>query len=372
MPKHSPGPGNELVRGFRFTGEETAGALGDYGTLLPIVLSVAVVTEMDLSVMLLFFGLAYIATGFVYRLPIPVEPMKAVGILAIGGALSAGEIAGVGLTMGVLLLLIAATGAIHPIRRALPLPVVRGIQAALAASLILESGRMGLTDPYFAIGAVVVILVVNRVSDREISALVVLAIGILFGVARFGLPPISFASLPAWNLPSAETALRGFLHGTVPQLPLTLGNAVLATSLMVRDLSNTHVENRSLLLSMGTLCLIGAPFGAFPPCHGAGGLAAQHRFGARTGGSNLISGVVLVTVALLFATPELALILPFGVLAALLFFTGVALGKTSVKSPDLRVTIVTAALSLLVNLPVGVAVGAVTAALLNKVSPPKR
>jgi len=308
---------------------------------------------MGLSVMLLLFGLAYIATGLLYRLPIPVEPMKAVGILAIGGALSAGEIAGVGVTIGALLLLIAATGAIYPIRRALPLPVVRGIQAALAASLILESGRMGLTDPYFAVAAVVIILVLNRVSDREISALVVLAIGILFGIARFGLPPVSLASLPSWNLPSAETALNGLLHGAVPQLPLTLGNAVLATSLMVRDLSSTQVENRSLLLSMGAFCLIGAPFGAFPTCHGAGGLVAQHRFGARTGGSNLISGVVLVTVALLFATPKLATILPFGVLAALLFFSGVALGKSSVKSPDLRVTVLTAGLSLLVNLPVG-------------------
>lgn len=353
MPDHAPTSRNELVRGFRFNCEEAAGALGDYGTLLPIVLSVAVVTEMGLSVMLLLFGLAYIATGLLYRLPIPVEPMKAVGILAIGGALSAGEIAGVGVTIGALLLLIAATGAIYPIRRALPLPVVRGIQAALAASLILESGRMGLTDPYFAVAAVVIILVLNRVSDREISALVVLAIGILFGIARFGLPPVSLASLPSWNLPSAETALNGLLHGAVPQLPLTLGNAVLATSLMVRDLSSTQVENRSLLLSMGAFCLIGAPFGAFPTCHGAGGLVAQHRFGARTGGSNLISGVVLVTVALLFATPKLATILPFGVLAALLFFSGVALGKSSVKSPDLRVTVLTAGLSLLVNLPVG-------------------
>ncbi|TVQ39452.1 MAG: sulfate transporter [Spirochaetaceae bacterium] len=349
---------HSLIRGFRFSLEEAAGAFGDYGTLLPIVFAVAAVTEMDLSLMLLFFGAAYIVTGLVYRLPIPVEPMKAVGILAIGGGLSAAEIAGVGLSIGVLLLVIALTGAIEPIRRALPLPVIRGIQLGLAASLILQSGRMGLSDPYVAAGAIIVILVVNRLSDREVSALAVLVIGIVLGIIRSGPPAVATASLPSWNLPAPEALLRGFLLGTVPQLPLTLGNAVLATSLMVADLSNTRVKNRSLLLSMSALCLAGAPFGAFPICHGAGGLAAQHRFGARSGGSNIISGVVLVAVALLFATPQLGGVLPFGVLAALLLFSGIALGKSGWKSTDRRITVLVAGLAVLVNLPVAVAVGA--------------
>lgn len=348
---------HHLVRGFRFSLEETAGAFGDYGTLLPIVFAVAAVTEMDLSLMLLFFGVAYVVTGLVYRLPIPVEPMKAVGILAISGGLSAAEIAGVGLSIGVLLLAIALTGAIEPIRRLLPLPVIRGIQLGLAASLILQSGRMGLSDPYIAAGAIVVILAVNRFSDREVSALVVLAIGVLIGFLRSGLPAVAVLSLPSWNLPAPEALLRGFLHGTVPQLPLTLGNAVLATSLMVADLSHERVQNRSLLLSMGALCLAGAPFGAFPVCHGAGGLVAQHRFGARSGGSNIISGAVLVAVALLFATPALGAVLPFGALASLLLFSGIALGRSSWKSTDRRITVLVAAVALLVNLPVGVALG---------------
>ncbi len=361
-----PARNHHLVRGFRFSLEEAAGAFGDYGTLLPIVFAVAAVTGMDLSLMLLFFGVAYIVTGLAYRLPIPVEPMKAVGILAISGGLSAAEIAGVGLSMGALLLVIAVTGAIGPVQRLLPLPVIRGIQLGLAVSLILQSGRMGLNDPYIAAGAIVVILALNRFSDREVSALVVLAIGVLIGILGSGPPAVAPMLLPSWSLPAPEALLRGFLLGTVPQLPLTLGNAVLATSLMVADLSHTRVQNRSLLLSMGALCLAGAPFGAFPVCHGAGGLAAQHRFGARSGGSNLISGVVLVAVALLFATPQLGAVLPFGALAALLLFSGMALGRSAWKSTDRRITVLVAAVSLLVNLPLGVAVGAAAAQLARR------
>jgi hypothetical protein len=36
-------------------------------------------------------------------------------------------------------------------------------------------------------------------------------------------------------------------------------------------------------------------------CHGAGGLAAHYRFGARTGGSDVYAGLILLFFAFFFA-----------------------------------------------------------------------
>jgi len=81
---------------FRFNIREFAGAIGDYGTLVPIVFGVVAVTDMRLGPILFFFGLSYIAAGLYYKLPMPVEPMKAIGAIAIAGNLNAMEVAGAG------------------------------------------------------------------------------------------------------------------------------------------------------------------------------------------------------------------------------------------------------------------------------------
>lgn len=74
-----------LEKDFRFNLEEFAGAIGDYGTLLPIILGVALVVDVNLSAIFFFFALSYIFTGLYYKLPMPIEPMKAVGAIAIAG-----------------------------------------------------------------------------------------------------------------------------------------------------------------------------------------------------------------------------------------------------------------------------------------------
>ncbi len=133
-------------------------------------------------------------------------------------------------------------------------------------------------------------------------------------------------------------------------MPLTLGNAALATSLLIDDLFKQKVPEKKLIKSMGVMCLVSCPFGGFPMCHGAGGLAAQYRFGARTGGSNIISGVILLIVALLFASPELVHIIPFGSLGALLFFSGISLGKSALKTEGVFITLTTGLLALFLGI----------------------
>jgi len=52
---------------FRFNFEEIAGAVGDYGTLIPIVLGVSIVSNVNLGHILLFFSIWYIITGINYQ-----------------------------------------------------------------------------------------------------------------------------------------------------------------------------------------------------------------------------------------------------------------------------------------------------------------
>ncbi|MEN1759696.1 MULTISPECIES: putative sulfate/molybdate transporter [Anoxynatronum] len=339
-----------MEKDFRFNMEEAAGALGDFGTLLPIVIGVSVATDMNLAVMLLFFGIAYLFTGIHYKLPMPVEPMKAIGVIALTERLSAAEIAGAGIGMGLVLLLIALTGAMDFIKRSIPIALIRGIQLALALTLMRQAMVMMRYD--FILGALAMgIIFYYRFSRHlDVSALMVFLLGIIVGLFRFGPPPVTLMRLPALTLPDFPSFISGFTKASLPQIPLTLGNAVLATSLLISDLLDRQVQEKQLLYSMSAMCLFSVPFGGFPMCHGAGGLAAQYRFGARTGGSNIISGFVLIVIALLFASPHLEMVIPFGALGALLFYSGLALFQTARKTPDLAATLLTGILSLFLGI----------------------
>ena len=112
----------------------------------------------------------------------------------------------------------------------------------------------------------------------------------------------------------------------LPQIPITIGNAFLATALLAGDLYQRPVEPRRLSLTIGLMNLTSVPFGGFPMCHGAGGLAAQYRFGARGATANVMAGLVLITVAICFSSADLVALLPTGIFGALLVFDEVISG----------------------------------------------
>ena len=186
----------------------------------------------------------------------------------------------------------------------------------------------------------------------DISSLVVFGLGSIIGIYHYGLPPTSFISAPEIILPQIRELVTGFWSGTLPQLPLTLGNAVLATSLLISDLFDRKVSEKKLVASMGIMCIVSSPLGGFPMCHGAGGLAAQYRFGARTGGSNIISGFILLVIAFFFASPELLEIIPFGVLGAILVFTALQMFQSAIKTDNKVLMLITGVIAFLSNIGV--------------------
>lgn len=101
---------------------------------------------------------------------------------------------------------------------------------------------------------------------------------------------------------------------------------MIVTAALAHDLFGERAggaTSRNLALSSGLANLMLAPFGALPMCHGAGGLAAHHRFGARTGLAPVLFGVLLLGLGLIFADQAGALlaVIPLAAVGALLLFS---------------------------------------------------
>ncbi|NLB00757.1 MAG: sulfate transporter [Methanomicrobiales archaeon] len=350
-------------RGIRFTIEEVAGAVGDFGTIFPIMLGVAIVCpDVNVSHFFLFLAAWFIIAGLYYRLPIPIEPMKAIGAVVIAGGLSHGEIVASGLIVGAIFLIIGFIGGMNWIGDRIPKSVIRGVQAGLALILLRTSLGYIVSDVLVAAISIGIILVFFIVSQRtripDISALLVLIIGLAAGIATQGMPPFRLMPLPALILPALPDFAAATWDLALPQIPLTITNAILATSLLTYDLfPKKGVDPDRLSRTIGAMNLISTPLGGFPMCHGAGGLAAMYRFGARTGGANIVAGILVLTFAVVFAPPEVLTLIPFGVFGALLVFVALELGKHSAKTESYLVTAVIAVLTLTVGLTVAFIVG---------------
>jgi MFS superfamily sulfate permease-like transporter len=359
-------------RGIRFTLEEIAGAVGDFGTIFPILLGVAIVCpDVNVSHFFLFLAAWFIITGLYYRLPIPIEPMKAIGAVVIAEGLCAGEIVASGLVVGALFLAIGLVGGMAWLEGRIPKSVIRGVQAGLALLLLRTSLGYILTDTLVAVLAIAVIVAFFIASQRtripDISALLVLIIGLGAGIAVQGMPPFRLMPLPALVLPMPSDFIAGTWDLVLPQIPLTIANAILATSLLTYDLfPKKGVDPDRLSRTIGAMNLVSTPFGGFPMCHGAGGLAAMYRFGARTGGANIVAGIFILIFAVAFAPPEVLTLIPFGVFGALLVFVALELGKHSAKTDSYLVTGVIAVLTLAVGLTVAFIVGMVLAYALER------
>ncbi len=357
---------------FRFDLQELAGAVGDYSTLFPIVLGVTIVSGLDLGHMLLFFAIWYILTGLIYRAPIPVEPMKVVGAVIIAGSLTTGEIAAAGLVLGVFFLFLGFMGGMKWLRRHIPNEVIRGIQLGLALILLRTAAGYVTMDLSVALVGTGIILLFAYLSARrgisDVSSLLVLVLGLAIGLYLHGMPPVTLMKLPTVVVPSIPDFTVGTLDLVIPQIPLTVTNSILATALLMQDLLNRDIDPDKLSKTVGLMNLTAPVMGGMPMCHGAGGLAAQYRYGARTGGSNIMSGVILIPIALFFSSPEFVALLPMGIFGALLVFVALELGKHGMKTKSYPVSVSMAVIALLLNMTAAFVVGMVAMYLLGKLS----
>ncbi|MCK0767003.1 putative sulfate/molybdate transporter [Chromohalobacter beijerinckii] len=288
---------------FAFNLREVNGALGDLGTLLPLMLGSIAIGGLAPVPVVLGFAVFYLGTAFYYRLPIPVQPMKAVAAVILTAGMSPLELAIAGAMIGVVLLLLGVTGWIARLNRLIPQSVLAGLQLGLGALLALASLSLMADQVWIGIATLSVLLVAMRF-PRWPS--VVLALLTAWGLGHFqaASPPLIdtgtawFPALASW--PDMQSIERAMSMLVLPQLSLTVTNAIVLTTLVAGDYFGeraTHVTPARLSISTGLANLALTPFGALPMCHGAGGLAAHYRFGARTGTAPLLLGGALLAVA---------------------------------------------------------------------------
>lgn len=312
---------------------EISGALGDIGTLLPLTLGAIGVAGLAPVPVLLGFALFYIATGLYYRLPVPVQPMKAVAALLLTTQMSAGSLIAGGVLIGAILFMLGSTGWINRAARLVPGSVLSGLQLGLGLLLAWMSVGLIVTSPMAGLVTLMVLILMLRFLPAWPAALVGLAvalgIGGLIGAPGLPLPEASLQPFPLPQLPSVDEWQQGFSMLVLPQLALTVTNAIVLTALVVGDYFGEQGQRAtparlSVTTGLANLCL--APFGALPMCHGAGGVAAHYRFGARSGLAPVILGSCLLLVALVPGGLSFIAAVPAAGLGALLLVAAVELG----------------------------------------------
>lgn len=321
---------------FRLSLRELSGALGDLGTLLPLMLGAIAVGGLAPMPVLLGFALFYLATALYYRLPVPVQPMKAVAAVLLTAEIGPSGVAAAGVMLGAILLVLGLTGWIARVARLVPQSILAGLQLGLGLALASVSVGLMAAAPVVAIVTLGILLALLA-APRLPAALVALAAGIalaqVVGAPGTDLGGMAEAALAIPALPSAAELESAVSLLVLPQLSLTLFNAVVLTALVAGDYFGeraAHVTPGRLAVSSGLANLLLAPLGALPMCHGAGGLAAHHRFGARSGTAPLILGLALLAVALLPGDLGLALLaaIPAAALGALLLVASGELALT--------------------------------------------
>lgn len=305
---------------------EISGSLGDLGTFLPITIALAVNGTVSLASTLIFSGLFNILTGLFFGIPLPVQPMKAIAAVAIARHFSHGEIAAAGIFVGACIFVFSVTGLLRWFANVIPIPVVKGIQVGAGLSLVITAcsnmlAPLGWISPswadnrLWALAAFIALLVTN-IYRTVPYALAVFVVGLVFAIIRTVVAghmpgfkpwhPPAFAPTPhEWRI--------GVVDAGIGQVPLTTLNSIVAVVHLASDLlpnvrtpSITHIG-----LSVAGMNLLGCWFGAMPVCHGSGGLAAQYRFGARSGASVIFLGVLKLIIGVLFGEDLIKLLKRF-------------------------------------------------------------
>jgi MFS superfamily sulfate permease-like transporter len=286
--------------------------------------------------------------------------MKAIGAAAIAGGISPAALYGSGLTTGLFWFVAGATGAIRPIAKLATKPVVRGIMLGLGLSFMVDGVNRMKTAPVLA-GIALVVTYLLLTNPKIPAMFVLLIIGVASAVIMnpqlipelakihvgFRLPEFSLPMI-TWN-----DIVVGTLLFTIPQIPLTLGNAVIAIVAENNELfPDRKVTEKKIAISQGIMNLISPLFGGIPMCHGAGGMAGHVRFGARTGGALVILGSLLILIALCFSDSVSIIfkIFPNAILGVILFFAGselaIVVKDIGDKKSDFYVMLIVAAFAM--------------------------
>jgi len=360
----------------KFTLREFGGAFGDWGTLIPFIIGYISIVGLNPAGIFLTLGITNIILGIKFNLPLPVQPQKTIGTVAISEKWEPNMVISTGFGTGIVWLLLGFSKKLNYIVSKVPIIAVRGIQLGLA--LILGWTGVLLFSENLALGFISISIIIILIKNKPIPSAIILTftgIFIMFftGVVsiselKFGIPILTF-QIPTWN-----NFLLGMLYAGIAQLFLTLTNVMVATIVLIKELfpDRKGIDANTLALNMGAMNLINPFFVGMPLCHGSGGLMAQYAFGARTGGSMILEGVLELMLGLFFSETLFLLFteFPVAVLGAMLIYTAFLLGKIALKDFNIKsfpIILTSAIICYFVNIALGFLIGLILYIIFRKI-----
>ncbi|WP_076499326.1 putative sulfate/molybdate transporter [Shewanella morhuae] len=351
---------------------ETSGAFADLGTFLPLVLGLIALNQFSAQGIFLGFGLFAILSALFYRRPIPVQPMKVIAALVIAQGLSPGMLQASAMLMGIILLILAFSGAITWLAKQLSQAVSVGIQLAIGLQLMWMGAKMMSEFWLLGFGAFGLLFVSKFLPLRYLAMPLVIAAGMIWqastqtGLISNNLDIQAMTTPFQLTWPTAVEWTSAALLLVLPQLALTLTNAVIAISAMAQEKfpeDAAKLTPKNFAITSGLANLLLAPFGASAMCHGAGGLTVQYHFGARTYLAPLIFGSSCLIIALCWGSniAWLLSLIPMAILGSLLTIAGLQLAwsKRLIDGRPFCILVIlsTAITCLAINAAAGLAVG---------------
>jgi SulP family sulfate permease len=319
---------------------DVTGAVADLGVLVPLAAALILVNGLDAGTVMVAAGALVLGSGLAFGIPFPVQPLKALTAVAVAERLSPEVIHAAGLEIGAFLLLLSVRRVADALARLFTRPVVRALQFGVGVLLVVAAARLVLEPPdvfrgtppspwpvVLAVGAFALVSMAARRGWFG-PALVLLLAGVAaaWWLARPDLGGPTF-ELPRPDVPPWTAFGSAFVLLVIPQLPLTFGNAVVAVSDLAHEYfgpTARRVTPSRVCLSCGVGNVASGLLGGMPMCHGAGGLTAHVRLGARTPAMNLLLGAALLGLGLFFGpqVPVILGLLPVWALAAFLAYAG--------------------------------------------------
>ncbi|AFY60298.1 putative sulfate/molybdate transporter [Synechococcus sp. PCC 6312] len=357
---------------LRFNCQEFSGSFGDIGTDLPLLVGLITVAHLSSASVFTLFGLGQVLSGVIYGLPMPLQPLKAMAVIVMTQKLSGQTLWAGGFLIALIMLALSLSGALSWLARVIPLPVVRGCQFGLGLSLASLALKTYIPDGntwgYLLAGLGFLILVGLPKQKGIPAGLVVIGLGLLYACS-IGLPWSRIITGIQWQTPEFQTLdpaalLPGLFLLALPQLPLSISNAVISTQQTAQDLfPEKPLSIRRIGLTYGLVNLIVPFFGGVPVCHGCGGLVGHYALGARTGGAVVMYGGLYLIVGLLFSAVfnDVLGIFPMPILGVILLFEAWGLlsliGDQVQESQDWMIALLVAVIAF--SVPQGFLIGTV-------------
>lgn len=371
----------KLLNNVKFGINEFAGSLGDFGVILPLVISIISIANFSVISVFVVYGVFLIFSGLYYGAPVVIQPLKAVAVLILSLKLEKEIVIGAGLSIGLVMFVFTVSGFLNKLSTLVPRVVIRGIQFGIGLTLCNVAFKdyisIGNNASEWSLLSLSFLFVFLFVQSKKVPvSFVIVGLGILYSVIFKN--DLQFLTLNGklnsefhFELPSLINIITGFVLLGIPQIPLSIGNSIFASNLLLNDyFPEKKITVNRIGLTFSLFNIVGSLFGAIPMSHASNGIAGHHAFGARSGGSVFILGVLFLLFGLFFSghLKDVLSFIPLQTIGVLLFVESFVLIRlmidTSHEKSDFSIVLIVGLISF--GVPFGFLIGLIIGVVLFK------